>query len=91
MAKVEMYSIEQCPFCVDAKALLDEKGVAYVDHDISDWPDEKLNAKMMELTGRKTVPQIWINGEHIGGCEDLQALDRTGELDRKLGLAPREP
>jgi len=84
-----MYSIDHCPFCVGAKELLGQKGVAYTDHNISDWPDEKLNARMLELTGRKTVPQIWIDGEHIGGYEELKALDDSGELDRKLGLAPK--
>ncbi len=82
-----MYSIKECPYCVDAKALLKEKDVDFIDRDISDLPDAELNAKMMELTGRKTVPQIWINGEHVGGYDDIKALDDGGELDAKLGLA----
>ena len=81
-----MYSIATCPYCINAKALLNEKGVDFVDHDITHLPDEELNAKMMELTGRKTVPQIWIDGEHIGGYDDMKALDDAGELDPKLGL-----
>lgn len=88
MAKVEMYSIDYCPYCIAAKELLEAKGVTYLDHDISDWPDEQLNARMLELTGRKTVPEIWIDGEHIGGYDELKALDEAGELDGKLGLVP---
>jgi glutaredoxin 3 len=87
VAHVEMYSIEKCPYCVNAKALLKEKGVDFIDHDISHLPDAELNAKMMGLTDRKTVPQIWINGEHIGGYDELKALDDAGELDPKLGVA----
>lgn len=75
MAQVEMYSIKECSYCVDAKAILKQKDVDFIDRDISDLPDAELNAKMMELTGRKTVPQIWINGEH------------AGEFHAKLGLA----
>ncbi|MFQ5810993.1 MAG: glutaredoxin 3 [Armatimonadota bacterium] len=86
MAHVEMYSIEKCPYCVNAKALLREKGVGFTNHDITYMPDEELNAKMMELTGSKTVPQIWIDGEHIGGYDEMKALDDAGELDKKLGL-----
>ena len=86
MAHVEMYSIQTCPYCIKAKELLRAKGIKFIDHDITHLPDEELNAEMMALTGRKTVPQIWINGEHIGGCEELKALDDAGKLDVKLDL-----
>jgi glutaredoxin 3 len=84
MAQVEMYSIQYCPFCVAAKALLDRKSIEYVNHDLSNLSDRDLRSKVLELSGRTTVPQIWINGNHIGGCTDLEALDRSGELDRLL-------
>lgn len=84
MARVEMYSIEYCPFCNAAKALLKNKGIDYVNHDLSDLPDRELRAKITELSGRTTVPQIWIDGQHIGGCTDLESLDRSGKLDQML-------
>jgi glutaredoxin 3 len=84
MAQVEMYSIEYCPFCVAAKALLQRKGIEYLNHDLSNLSDGDLRAKVLELSGRTTVPQIWVNGKHVGGCTDLEALDRSGELDRMI-------
>jgi glutaredoxin 3 len=84
MAQVEMYSIEYCPFCVAAKALLQRKGIEYLNHDLSNLSDGDLRAKVLELSGRTTVPQIWVNGKHVGGCTDLEDLDRSGELDRMI-------
>lgn len=84
MAHIQMYSIEYCPFCSAAKALLQRKGIDYTNHDLSDLPDRDLRAKVMEVSGRTTVPQIFIGDRHIGGYTDLDALDRSGELDRLI-------
>ena len=85
MAKIEMYTTMFCPYCSRARALLRSKGVAFVDIDIAEDPERR--AEMIERAhGRATVPQIFIDGEHIGGCDDLIVLDRAGKLDRKLGI-----
>ena len=84
MPQVVMYSIEYCPFCSAAKALLKQKGIEYTNHDLSDLPDRELRSRMQEVAGRTTVPQIFIDERHIGGYTDLDALDRSGELDRLL-------
>jgi glutaredoxin 3 len=86
MAAIEMYTTIFCPYCSRARALLQKKGVAFLDIDIGDEPERR--AEMIKRAGgRSTVPQIFINGEHIGGCDDLIALDRAGGLDPKLGIA----
>jgi glutaredoxin 3 len=86
MAEVEMYTTMFCPYCSRARALLQKKGVAFVDIDIGEEPARR--AEMIKRAGgRMTVPQIFVNGEHIGGCDDLVALDRAGRLDPKLGIA----
>ena len=86
MAEVEMYATMFCPYCSRARQLLQRKGVTFVEIDIADEPERR--AEMIRRAGgRTTVPQIFINGEHIGGCDDLVALDRAGKLDPKLGLA----
>jgi glutaredoxin 3 len=83
--KVEIYTKWGCPYCVRAKALLDGKGVGYEEYDITLGGPKK--AEMLErVPGARTVPQILIDGEAVGGCDDLQALDRAGKLDPKLGL-----
>jgi glutaredoxin 3 len=85
MAAIEMYTTMFCPYCSRARALLRSKGVAFVDIDIAEAPERR--AEMIKrAAGRRTVPQIFIDGEHIGGCDELVALDRTGKLDRKLGI-----
>ena len=85
MAEVEMYSTMFCPYCTRARALLRNKGAAFVEVDIGDEPERR--AEMIQRAGgRTTVPQIFIDGEHIGGCDDLVALDRAGKLDAKLGI-----
>ena len=85
MAEVELYTTMFCPYCSRARALLQRKGVAFVDIDIAEEPARR--AEMIQRAhGRSTVPQIFIDGEHIGGCDDLVALDRVGKLDPKLGL-----
>lgn len=86
MANVEVYYWTTCPYCTRARKLLDEKGVAYKGYDITD--DEAGREKMVERTGGpRTVPQIFINGKHIGGCDDLHDLENAGELDKLLSDA----
>ena len=82
MADVTVYSSAFCPYCIRAKALLKSKGVQYVDISVDGRPD--FRAEMSALAGRTSVPQIWINGQHVGGCDDLHALERCGELDGLL-------
>jgi len=83
-AKVEIYTQWGCGYCVRAKALLDDKGVAYTEHDIT-----MTTAKRAEMRARapsaSTVPQIFIDDTAIGGCDDLHALERAGKLDAMLG------
>lgn len=86
MARVEIYTTPYCPYCSRAKMLLGEKGVSFEETDVSQ--DRALRAAMTERAqGGHTVPQIFIDGKHIGGCDDLVALDRAGGLDPLLGLA----
>ena len=79
MAKVVMYCTEVCPYCVRAEQLLQRKGVLEIEKIRVDLQPE-LRVAMMEKTGRRTVPQIYIGGEHIGGFDDLASLDHAGEL-----------
>jgi glutaredoxin 3 len=76
---VEIYTTGYCSYCVRAKALLDTKGVSYVEIRVDDNPEKR--QEMEQRSHRKTVPQIFINGQHIGGCDDLYALDAKGNLD----------
>jgi len=79
MSPVKMYSTLVCPFCVRAKALLKQRGVAEIDEVRVDLnPAER--DRMVQLTGRRTVPQIFIGDTHVGGCDDLIALDQRGGL-----------
>jgi glutaredoxin 3 len=80
-----MYSTRFCPYCIRARALLDSKGVAY--RDIGVDGEAALRREMMHRSGRHTVPQIWIDGRHIGGYDDLALLERRGELDQLLQQA----
>lgn len=83
MADIEIYTTQICPYCVRAKRLFDKKGASYREIDVSN--DDALRLSMTERAGgRRSVPQIFINGEHIGGCDDLYALDAAGGLDSKL-------
>ena len=78
-AKVKMYTTAVCPFCIRAKQILKSKGVDQIDEiRIDADPHERM--KMMEITGRRTVPQIFIGDTHVGGCDDLVALDGRGGL-----------
>jgi glutaredoxin 3 len=82
-ANVELYTWQTCPYCIRAKLLLWWKGVNFTEYRIDG--DEAARAKMAErANGRRTVPQIFINQEHIGGCDDLYRLDAAGELDPRL-------
>lgn len=83
MANVEIYTWSRCPFCIRAKALLDRKGVDYIEYCIDG--DEGARAKMAERSnGRRSLPQIFIDGMHVGGCDDLHELEYRGELDPLL-------
>lgn len=83
MAKVRMYSTQVCPYCQMAERLLRSKGVAEIEKILIDRDPEQ-RAVMMEKTGRRTVPQIYIGDTHVGGYDDLSALDRAGGLDPLL-------
>jgi glutaredoxin 3 len=83
MAKITMYSTAVCPYCVAAEKLLRSKGVAEIDKIRVDLDPEQ-RAVMMEKTGRRTVPQIYINETHVGGFDDLSALEHAGKLDPLL-------
>ena len=86
MAEVVIYSSPYCGYCTRAKALLARKGVSYRDIDVIAEPGRR--AEMVERAGgRTTVPQIFINGCHVGGCDDLHALETKGELDSLLAVA----
>ncbi len=82
MADVIVYTRQFCGYCASAKALLDKKGVSYVEHDATGKPE--LREEMISKSGRNTFPQIFIDGQHVGGCDDLHALDRAGKLDPLL-------
>jgi glutaredoxin 3 len=85
MAKVLMYLTASCPFCQSADRLLQQKGVAVEKIRVDLEPARR--AEMVQKSGRRTVPQIWIDGLHVGGCDDLYALERAGELDPLLKAA----
>jgi glutaredoxin 3 len=83
MARVEIYTTPWCPYCLAAKRLLATKGVAYEETDVSGDSDKR-QEMMARAQGRYTVPQIFIDGTPIGGCDELHALDRAGKLDPML-------
>jgi glutaredoxin 3 len=85
MAKVEVYSTMFCPYCARARSLLSKKGVEFEDIDV--MADTAKRDEMVDRAGgRQTVPQIFIDGRHIGGSDELAALDHAGKLDPLLGL-----
>jgi glutaredoxin 3 len=86
MARVEIYSTMFCGYCARAKSLLDKKGVDYINIDVIE-DSAKRDEMLARSGGRQTVPQIFIDGEHIGGADELLALERAGKLDAKLGVA----
>lgn len=84
MSPVRMYTTAVCPYCIRAKALLQKRGVQHIEEIRVDLDPQQRQA-MMEATGRRTVPQIFIGDTHVGGCDDLYALDARGELLPLLG------
>lgn len=82
MAEIKIYSRSWCSFCHRAKSLLDSKGLTYQEIDIEQQPQAR--AEMIELSGGHTVPQLFINQQAIGGCDDLMALHASGKLDEML-------
>ncbi len=86
MAKIEIYTWQFCPFCIRAKSLLKKKRVEYMEYGIDG--DQEARIQMSKrANGRTTVPQIFINGNGIGGCDELYELERTNQLDNLLGLS----
>lgn len=83
MAEIIVYSGPHCPYCVKAKELLKIKGAAFTEVDVKSNPD-RLEEMLKLSNGRRTIPQIFINGAHIGGCDDLYALNDKGGLDPLL-------
>ena len=85
MPRIEIYTKFLCPYCARAKRLLSEKGVDFEEYDITTGGEKR--AEMLQRSnGRTTVPQIFIDGTHVGGSDDIHALDRQGKLDPMLGL-----
>ncbi|MFD1259398.1 glutaredoxin 3 [Entomomonas asaccharolytica] len=82
MAKIIIYTSAWCPYCIKAKQLLTHKGVGFQEITVDGKP--AVRAEMREKAGKNSVPQIWINDQHIGGCDDLFALENTGKLDSLL-------
>ncbi|PZW67247.1 glutaredoxin 3 [Pseudomonas sp. URMO17WK12:I1] len=82
MAKVVIYSSDWCPFCIRAKQLLTSKSVSFDEIRVDGKPD--VRAEMTRKAGRTSVPQIWIGETHVGGCDDLFALERAGKLEALL-------
>jgi glutaredoxin 3 len=84
MSRIQIYSSAWCPYCYAAKRLLSAKGVSFEEIDVD---DTRARAEMIQRAGgRRTVPQIFVDGQHVGGFDDLSALDRAGKLDSMLGL-----
>ncbi len=88
MPQIEMYTQPWCPYCTRAKSILDGKGVPYREIDAPGGTPARAEA-MRRAGGRTSVPQIFIDGQHVGGCDDLMALDRAGRLDPMLQAVPR--
>ena len=88
MTQVRMYTTAVCPYCIRAKALLHKRGVQEIEEIRIDL-DHQAQKQMMEMTGRRTVPQIFIGATHVGGCDDLYALDARGGLEPLL-QAPKD-
>jgi glutaredoxin 3 len=82
MKKIELYTKSYCPFCRRAKELLQIKGVDFIEYDVTDDLDKE--AEMRQRAGRKTVPEIFIDNQLVGGCDDLFSLDEKGDLDALL-------
>ena len=85
MPQVTIYTTSTCPYCVRARNLLDKKGVSYTEIRVDEKPE--LRPEMERLSGRSSVPQIFIDEFHVGGFDDMAELDIDGELNQRLGLA----
>ncbi|MBI3057959.1 MAG: glutaredoxin 3 [Deltaproteobacteria bacterium] len=85
MPKVVIYTTTSCPYCTRAKAFLRSKNVDFEEIDVS--RDERLQEEIIRLSGRRTVPQIFINGKSVGGFDDIKQMDATGDLDRLLEIS----
>ncbi|PTM96602.1 glutaredoxin 3 [Mycoplana dimorpha] len=83
MASIDIYTRQFCGYCTAAKKLLDAKGVPYTEHDATHAPEIR-QQMIQRANGRSTFPQIFIDGAHVGGCDDLHALERAGKLDPLL-------
>lgn len=83
MPRVEIYTTPSCPYCHAAKRLLAKKGASFEETDVSRDPDLR-QAMSARAGGRRSVPQIFVNGRHLGGCDDIHALDHAGKLDPLL-------
>lgn len=83
MKPVEIYTTQTCPYCVAAKRLLTKKGVAFTEIDVGRDPSLR-ETMTRRANGGRTVPQIFIGGKHVGGCDDIHALDHAGQLDPLL-------
>ena len=81
--KVEIYTWSTCPYCIRAKALLDKKSVKYTEY-VIDGDSQARDAMSIRANGRRSVPQIFIDDQHIGGCDDIHALESQGQLDQLL-------
>ncbi len=82
MANVILYTTGYCPYCTRARQLLENKGIEFIDFRIDQDPEKR--KEMIAKSGRNTVPQIFINNQHIGGCDDMYALESKGQLDKLL-------
>nr|WP_316656650.1 glutaredoxin 3 [uncultured Gellertiella sp.] len=82
MADVIIYTRNGCPYCTQAKSLLGSKGADFKEFNASENP--AFRQEMIERSGRSTFPQVFVNGQHLGGCDDIHALDRSGKLDPLL-------
>lgn len=87
MPSVEIYFIDSCPYCINAKSLLRAKKAFFTDHYMPHLSTREINAIILKNTygASQTVPAIWIKGRYVGGCDELMALERDGDLDRMLG------
>lgn len=85
MPRIEIYTTPWCPYCLAAKRLLQQKGARYDETDVSGDPSKR-SEMVQRANGGRTVPQIFIGGRHIGGSDDLHALDRAGKLDPLLAI-----
>jgi glutaredoxin 3 len=82
-AKIEIYSGDYCPYCVRAKSLLSQRGLDFIEYNVQQDP-EKRTEMMKRSNGGRSIPQIFINDKHVGGCDELYALDRKGQLEAWL-------